>query len=131
VTHLPSDNQGSRPLAIDVEEGIWEAETLLAKWKRGKTIWFLVKWRGFPHGDNTWEKPKDISLELVEAFEATYQGNCLGVRLLEMRVRKGRVEYLVQWKGRPQSENSWEKEATISSDRILEFEASLTTDSLS
>jgi Chromo (CHRromatin Organisation MOdifier) domain len=88
-----------------------------------RTIWFLVKLKGFPHGDNTWEKQKDISPELVEEFEATYQGNHLGVRLLEKRVRRGRVEYLVEWKGCPWSENSWEKEVTISRERIMEFEA--------
>jgi hypothetical protein len=83
-----------------------------------------MKWKGFPQGDNTWEKRKDISPELVKEFEATYQGNHLGVQLLGKRVRSGRVEYLIEWKGRPASENSWEKEATISRGRIMEFEAS-------
>ena len=83
-----------------------------------------MKWKGFPHEGNTWQKRKDISLELVEGFEATYQGNHLGVRLLKKRVLHRRVEYLVEWKGRPESETSWEKEATISCERIMEFEAS-------
>jgi hypothetical protein len=114
----------SQPVAIDAKRGIWEAEALLAKWKRGKTTWYLVKWKRFPHEGNTWEKRKDISLELVEGFEATYQGNHLGVRLLEKRARRGKAEYLVEWRGRPGSENSWEKEATISGERIVEFGAS-------
>lgn len=115
---------GSQPVAIDAERGIWEAEALLAKWKRGNTTWYLVKWKGFPHEGNTWQKRKDISPEVVEGFEATYQGNHLGVRLLKKRMLRRRVEYLVEWKGRPESENSWEKEATISRERIMEFEAS-------
>ncbi|KAH6701251.1 hypothetical protein BKA61DRAFT_661526 [Leptodontidium sp. MPI-SDFR-AT-0119] len=115
---------GSQPVAIDAERGIWEAEALLAKWKRGNTTWYLVKWKGFPHEGNTWQKRKDISPEVVEGFEATYQGNHLGVRLLKKRVLRRRVEYLVEWKGRPESENSWEKEATVSRERIMEFEAS-------
>jgi hypothetical protein len=45
-------------------------------------------------------------------------------RLLKKRVRKTKVEYFVEWKGRPKKENSWEKEATISRERITEFEAS-------
>jgi Chromo (CHRromatin Organisation MOdifier) domain len=113
-----------QPVAIDAKRGIWEAEALLAKWKQGKTTWYLVKWKGFPHEDNTWQKPKDIGQKLVKDFEAIYQGNRLGVRLLKKRERNGRVEYLIKWKGRPESENSWEKEATISRERIIEFEAS-------
>ena len=124
VTQQSCQRAGDWPVAIDAKEGIWEAEALLAKWQQGKTTWFLVKWKGFQHGDNTWEKRKDISLELVEELEATYQGNHLGVRLLEKRVRRGKVEYLVEWKGRPKSENSWQKEATVSRERIMEFEAS-------
>ena len=114
----------SQSVAIDAERGIWEAEALLAKWKRGNTTWYLVKWKGFPHEGNTWQKRKDISPEVIEGFEATYQGNHLGVRLLKKRVLHRRVEYLVEWKGRPESETSWEKEATISCERIMEFEAS-------
>jgi hypothetical protein len=120
------DSQGveGQPVAIDAERGIWEAEALLAKWKQGKTTWYLVKWKGFPHEGNTWEKRKNISPELVKEFEATYQGNHSGVRLLKKRVLRKRVEYFVEWKGRPESENSWEKEATVSRERIMEYEAS-------
>lgn len=53
------------------------------------------------------------------------------VRLLDKRIRGGKVEYHVEWKGRPESERSWEKETTISSERILELEVSLATDSVS
>jgi hypothetical protein len=113
---------GDRPVAIDAKEGIWEAEALLARWRR--TAWYLVKWKGFPHEENTWEKRKGISPEHIKEFEATYQGNHVGVQLLDKRVRRGKVEYRIKWKGRPERENSWEKEATISRKRILEFEAS-------
>ena len=114
----------SQPAAINAEDGVWEVEALLAKSKERNTTWYLVKWKGFAHGDNTWEKRNDISLNTIESFEATYKGNCLGVQLLKKRKRQGRVEYLVQWKGRPEVENSWVKEGTVSSERIMEFEAS-------
>lgn len=61
--------------------------------------WFLVKWRGLTHDENTWEKLKDISQELVDDFEATYERNYLGVQLLDKQTRHGKVEYLVAWKG--------------------------------
>jgi hypothetical protein len=62
---------------------------------------------------------------LANAFEmdhANYEGNNLGVELLDKRIRGGRVEYLIRWKGRPDSENSWEEVSTISCERIKEFE---------
>jgi hypothetical protein len=35
-----------------VERGIWEAEALLAKWKQDTMHWYVMKWKGFQHGDN-------------------------------------------------------------------------------
>ena len=97
-------NQGveGQPVAIDDE--IREVEALHAKWKQGKTNWYLVKWEGFPDEQNMWVKKDSIDPDLVKAFEATYQGNHLGVQLLKKRVRRGKVEYLVKWKGRPKRE---------------------------
>lgn len=39
-----------------------------------------------------------------------------------MLLKKRRTDYLVKWKSRPSIESSWEKESTISSERIREFE---------
>ncbi|KAH7383420.1 hypothetical protein BKA64DRAFT_760093 [Cadophora sp. MPI-SDFR-AT-0126] len=117
-----SQGIGAQPVALDAVEGIYPAEALLTKWKRGRRTWYLVNWKGFPHSYNTWQESKDIGLKLVQDFETTYEGNHLGVRLLKKRVRKRKVEYLVEWKGRPKSENSWENEATISRGRIMDFE---------
>ena len=119
-----SQGVGGQPIAIDAEENIWEPEALLAKWKGGRATWYLVKWEGFPDEKNTWEPPENIiTKELIQNFEASYRGNHLGVRLLKKRVRNRKAEYFVEWKGRPKDENSWEKEATISHERIMEFEA--------
>jgi hypothetical protein len=113
-----SQGIGDQPVAVEAEEcGV---EALLAKWNGGQ---YLVEWKGFPDGPNWWVKKKDIDRALVEAFDATYQGNHLGVQLLKKRVRKRTVEYFVKWTGRPDEENSWVKEATISRERIMEFEA--------
>ena len=113
----------SNLVAIDATEGRWEVEALLAKSKVGNVIWYLVKWAGFRDEDNTWQKRDDISSDLITDFEASYRGNYLGVQLLKKRERRGKIEYFVEWKGRPAAENTWEKEVTINRERILEFEA--------
>ena len=87
---------------------------------------YLVKWKGFPDEANSWEKRNDINTELVNKFDTAcleYGGNDLGVELLGKRIHQGRAEYLVRWKGRPCTEDSWEKESTISHERTREFEA--------
>ena len=113
-----SQGVGGQPIVIDAEENIWDPEALLIKWKGGRKKLYLMKQKGFPDKENIFEPPENID------FEATWQGN-LGVRLLKKRVRKGKIEYLVEQKGRPKNDNSWEKEATISRVRIDEFESEL------
>ncbi|XP_014671719.1 PREDICTED: chromobox protein homolog 7-like [Priapulus caudatus] len=47
-------------------------------------------------------------------------------RIEKKRIRKGRVEYLVKWKGWSPKYNTWEPEENILDDRLLEaFERSL------
>ena len=98
---------GDQPVAINGE--IYKVEVLLAKQKRGKTNQYLIKWEGLLDEDNMWVKKDGIDLELIKAFKATYQGNYLAVRLLKKRVQRGKIEYLIEQKGRPKRENSWEK----------------------
>lgn len=112
---------------INEKENIWPAEALLARWKQGRRIFYLVKWVGFGDEHNTWEKRIDVSSELADKFDAEYTnygGNHIGVELLQKRIRHRKVEYLVHWKGRPATENSWENESTISPERIREFDNS-------
>ncbi|ELR03564.1 hypothetical protein GMDG_06222 [Pseudogymnoascus destructans 20631-21] len=111
----------SQGVESDTDE-ICEVEALLAKSTVRNVVWYLVKWEGFGDDKNTWQEQDDISLDLVDNFEASYQGN-FGVELLKKRERRGKIEYFVKWKGRPSGENSWEKEDTIHSERIKEFEA--------
>lgn len=85
-----SDDSGAlNPTAIDEEDDIWEVEALLAKWKQGRRVLYLVKWKGFSDETNSWEKRKDISTELVDKFDTVYSecgGNHLGVELLNKRI---------------------------------------------
>ncbi|TLS20461.1 uncharacterized protein PpBr36_11343, partial [Pyricularia pennisetigena] len=118
IKHSPNLLEG-KPAALDADNNIWEAEKLLAKWGLKKKPYYLVKWKGFPHEDNTWEPRGNISEDLIKSFESNFEGNHAGVRLLDKRKWAGNVKYLVEWKGRPKGERSWEKAKTLSSARLM------------
>lgn len=91
--------QATQPIALDADEDIWEVDRLLAKWKQGRQVLYLVKWKGFSDDANSWQRRNDISDELVSEFDATFSdngGNYKGVELLEKRTRRGKAEYLVR-----------------------------------
>jgi hypothetical protein len=50
---FPGGQVARQPNPIDAEENIWEVDTLLGKWTRGVTTWYLVKWKGFADKDST------------------------------------------------------------------------------
>jgi hypothetical protein len=58
-----SVSEMGQPTALDPDGAVWEADRLLAKWKQGRRILYLVKWKGFPDDANAWEKRKDISID--------------------------------------------------------------------
>lgn len=116
VSRPKADNPGKTEEENDV------VEELLAKWTKGKSTWYLVKWKDFPHEANTWEREYRIGIYHINKFKANYKGNHNGVELLDKRTSRTKVQYLVRWKGRP-GEDSWESASTISSERIAEFEA--------
>ncbi|KAK7422763.1 hypothetical protein QQZ08_009388 [Neonectria magnoliae] len=119
--------QAGQPIALDADEDIWEVDRLLAKWTQGRQALYLVKWNGFSDNANSWQRRDDINDELVSKFDASFSddgGNHEGVELLKKRMRRGKTEYLVRWKGRPLGDNSWEKESTISRRRVQEFATS-------
>jgi hypothetical protein len=86
----------SQGVESDTDE-ICEVEALLAKSTVRNVVWYFVKWEGFGDDENTWQEQDDISSDLVDNFEASYQGN-FGVELLKKRERRGKIEYFVKWK---------------------------------
>ncbi|KAI3573203.1 hypothetical protein IWW34DRAFT_635634, partial [Fusarium oxysporum f. sp. albedinis] len=58
-----SASEMGRPTALDPDGAVWEVDQLLAKWKQGRRILYLMKWKGFPDDANVWEKRKDISID--------------------------------------------------------------------
>jgi len=56
--------------ALDEADNQWEVEKLVRKRKRGRRVEYFVKWLGYPESANEWVPMRDISTELVTAFEA-------------------------------------------------------------
>ncbi|XP_077980373.1 uncharacterized protein LOC144435651 [Glandiceps talaboti] len=54
-------------------------------------------------------------MELTEVGERVFAAECIQKK----RIRKGRVEYLVKWKGWSNKYNTWEPEDNILDDRLL------------
>ena len=55
----------------DEEEENYEVERILEKKGVGKKLRYLVKWKGWPEEDNTWEPVDNLTnaKDLIEAFE--------------------------------------------------------------
>jgi hypothetical protein len=55
----------------------WEVENIVGKRKRGKGIQYLVKWKGYPEYENTWEPLRSLTLakEIVAAYESQSRSN--------------------------------------------------------
>ncbi|KAF1953125.1 hypothetical protein CC80DRAFT_551828 [Byssothecium circinans] len=62
----------AQPPAVDPGDNQWEVEELQGRRKVGRGFMYLVKWLGYPETESTWEKRKDISAELVMAYDAMH-----------------------------------------------------------
>jgi hypothetical protein len=51
------------PPEVILEDGaaLYEVESIMAKRGRGRLVEYLVKWRGYPHWEATWEKPSGLT----------------------------------------------------------------------
>jgi hypothetical protein len=62
------------PEVIDSQTGqdAWEVDHILAKRMRGRTTEYLVKWKGYPHWENTWEPVRSLRLapDALKSFES-------------------------------------------------------------
>jgi hypothetical protein len=52
-------------------DAVWEVEKILAKRKVGRTMQYLVKWKGYPNEDCSWEPPQNLRgcKDIVAEFE--------------------------------------------------------------
>ena len=61
------------------EDDIYTVEHIVDKKKDGTKVFYLVKWEGFPHSQNTWEPVTNLSnvRDLVKRFNKQYEANQL------------------------------------------------------
>ena len=61
------------PDLIDGHEE-YEVEAILAHKRKGNTILYLTKWKGYGSNDNTWEPETNLSNseEILETYKKTY-----------------------------------------------------------
>jgi Chromo (CHRromatin Organisation MOdifier) domain len=68
------------PAAVDPDDCQFIVERLVQKRihkvRRRKIVQYLVKWKGYPEDENTWENETDIHDDLIKAFA---EQKCLGV----------------------------------------------------
>jgi len=107
------------------EEEVYNIETLLKK----KGSKYLVKWEDYAADHNTWEPKSSIPEFILRYYEMDLsrlgkpapsepqQGNGeeetasepIVEQILDERIKKGKFEYLVKWKGRDNAkDNTWE-----------------------
>jgi hypothetical protein len=72
-TETPSHRPNFMQLPLDLIDGEeeYEVEQICAHWTWGqhKTLQYLIKWKGYPESDNTWENADQIhALALIKLY---------------------------------------------------------------
>jgi hypothetical protein len=70
VFHISLFEPTSDNISIDFQQEVktdrdeYEVEEILDLRQRGKTVEYLIKWKGYPHSENTWEPKKHLKNSL-------------------------------------------------------------------
>ena len=83
--HTPSyDSQipppPPQPIIVD-DYPEYDVEEVLATWKRGRGIQYLIKWQGYDHTENTWEPRRNLT-NIDELLADFYHTNPKAVHAL-------------------------------------------------
>ena len=66
-----TDVSAPPPTIIESGEEAWEVERIVKKRKKGRGVQYLIKWKGYPDHENTWEPASNVrhAQEAVQEFE--------------------------------------------------------------
>lgn len=115
-------------LSLDKEENEFEVESLVAKGRIGRRVWYKVKWKGYPETDNSWVRKRDIGTGAIAKYESRHpqgQGEFTFEKLVAKREGDGITLYEVRWHGQPESENIWVGKWDIGAKAIATLEVDL------
>ena len=98
-----------------IDSNIYEVDRVLTRW--GKR-YFLVRWAD---KSCTWEPKNNIGKDLLTEFEGQFEGIQDGATIADTRQTRGKFQYFLKWEGRPESENSWVEESTLSPNLLQEY----------
>ena len=63
-----------RDIEQELEEGEYEVEKILKRRKRNNRFEYLLKYKGYPDSENTWEPRSNIKVDLYKAFDDALKG---------------------------------------------------------
>ncbi|EHK19893.1 uncharacterized protein TRIVIDRAFT_47147 [Trichoderma virens Gv29-8] len=111
-THIDDTNSYEASLIDDP----YDADCILAKWKEGRKMLYLVKW---DDGTTTWEPQEEIlKQDLISKFEKGYKGFNKGIEVFGTRIngRSKKVEYKIRflnYAGAEKDKSWWVPESTM------------------
>ena len=63
----------------DEDDDIYTVEHIVDKKKEGLKTFYLVKWEGFPHSQNTWEPVQNLAnvRDMLKKFNKNYENTMM------------------------------------------------------
>ncbi|XP_054288379.1 chromobox protein homolog 1-like isoform X1 [Macrosteles quadrilineatus] len=135
-TPKPVTKDGDSEASYEVEK-IIDCRTIQGKRE------YLVRWKGYSRGDDTWEEESDLNCnDLLQKFrsekpqtkkrpskspvKATAPKKTKKVEkdyeveeIVGLRMKKGKKEFKIRWKGYKESDDSWEPENHLSCQDLI------------
>jgi hypothetical protein len=149
VTEMVENNEQllNTENSSEPEPEIYTVENVLRRKANGSNVSYLLKWKGYPSNQNTWEPSENVKhLDLIKLFEEDREQNlgnsnsksksfrksysdAIGKiwdveEVVKKRVKKDEIEYFLKWKGLEDVYNTWEPRKSVKHDNVVkQFEA--------